>query len=110
MGLGTKIKKIRELKNFSQDFMAQQLEMSQSGYSKIERDEVSISYDKVEKIAELLQVSMGTLVEFDERVLFQNNTIQNNVVYQQAPINFYGDLKDRVEELEKTIQSLAKKI
>ena len=32
--LGTKIRKVRELKNLTQDYMAEQLNMSQSMYSK----------------------------------------------------------------------------
>ena len=34
--IGDKIRKVRELKGFTQDFMAGKLEMSQRAYSKIE--------------------------------------------------------------------------
>ncbi|WP_229215982.1 helix-turn-helix domain-containing protein [Dyadobacter frigoris] len=32
MEIGEKIKKIRELKNYTQEYMAQKLEMTQAGY------------------------------------------------------------------------------
>ncbi|WP_309281651.1 helix-turn-helix transcriptional regulator, partial [Fluviicola sp.] len=36
MHVGQKIKKLRELKNFTQEYMANRLEMTQPSYSKIE--------------------------------------------------------------------------
>ncbi len=39
MEIGTKIRKIRELKGFSQENIAHDLEMSITGYGKIERNE-----------------------------------------------------------------------
>ncbi len=46
MKIGSNIKKARELRNYSQQFMADRLAMSVAGYSKIERDEVSVNLDK----------------------------------------------------------------
>lgn len=43
MTVGSNIKKLRELKNFTQQYMADSLNMSDGGYSKIERDETDIS-------------------------------------------------------------------
>jgi transcriptional regulator with XRE-family HTH domain len=39
MILGSKIKTIREMKNFTQEYIAEKLEMSQSNYSRIERNQ-----------------------------------------------------------------------
>jgi transcriptional regulator with XRE-family HTH domain len=55
MKVGNKIKKIRELKNYTQEFMANELSMSISNYSKIERDEISITLDRLEEIAIVLK-------------------------------------------------------
>ena len=56
MILGHKIKNIRELKNLTQEFVAEKLDISQSAYSKIER-ETKISDEKLAQIAEILEVS-----------------------------------------------------
>lgn len=40
--VGQKIKKIRELRNYTQEYMAEQLGMSQTGYGNIERDEILV--------------------------------------------------------------------
>ena len=37
--MGQKVRMVRELKGFSQEYMAHSLGMSQRGYSKLERDE-----------------------------------------------------------------------
>ena len=40
--LGGKIRQIRELKGFTQDYLATQLGISQRAYSKLERDEIKL--------------------------------------------------------------------
>ena len=40
--LGQKIRMVRELKGFSQEYMAHALGLSQRGYSKLERDETKL--------------------------------------------------------------------
>ncbi len=40
--IGEKIKKIRELKNYTQEYMAAQIGITQAGYSKIERGESDV--------------------------------------------------------------------
>jgi transcriptional regulator with XRE-family HTH domain len=49
MEIGTKIRKIREIKGLSQENIAKELSMSITGYGKIERNEVSINFDKLQK-------------------------------------------------------------
>jgi transcriptional regulator with XRE-family HTH domain len=46
MNVGEKIKKLRELKNYTQQHMAEELDLSLSGYGKIERNETDISVSK----------------------------------------------------------------
>lgn len=67
MKLGTHIKRIREIKNLTQKVMASNLQMSISGYNKIERDEVSINNTKLSQIAGVLGVTVQDIVNFDEK-------------------------------------------
>jgi transcriptional regulator with XRE-family HTH domain len=55
--LGSKIRIQRLIKNYSQEYMAFMLEISQPAYSKIERDETKPSFDRVYDIAEILEIS-----------------------------------------------------
>jgi len=63
--IGNNIKKIRELRNFSQDHMAQKLGISQPEYSRIENDLVKIDADRLKKIAVILKVQIDLLYDFD---------------------------------------------
>jgi transcriptional regulator with XRE-family HTH domain len=60
--VGNKIRMQRLLKNYSQEYMAFMLEISQPAYSKIERDETEISLKRVYDIAEVLQINPFTLM------------------------------------------------
>lgn len=75
MRIGHKIKKIRELKNLTQEEMAAHLNITQSNYSKMERDEIDINYSRLEDISKVLQIDLNELINFDEQnvFLFQNN-------------------------------------
>lgn len=72
MKIGDRIKKLRELRNFTQEYMAIQLEMKQAGYSRIERNEVDIPFSRVEQIAKILNISLLDLIGFDENKIFGN--------------------------------------
>lgn len=69
------IKKFRELKNFTREYIATELDMSVSGYSKIERGEIDLTLSKLQKIAEILNVSPSEILNFDVTNIFN---IANN--------------------------------
>lgn len=80
MKVGEKIKKLRELKNYTQQHVADELELSLSGYGKIERDETDISISRLEKIAAVLGVDISSILNFDEKNIFNFNNNQNAMV------------------------------
>lgn len=78
--IGEKIKKMRELKNYKQDYMAQHLNITQAGYSKIESGQTDISFSKLNEISKILEVSVEDLISFDSQKFFNsfNNVKGNN--------------------------------
>lgn len=70
IAIGNKIQKIRELKNFTQEYMAQNLGVSITSYGKIERDETEMSLTKLEKIAKILEIDYRKILDFDEKMIF----------------------------------------
>ncbi|WP_291116764.1 helix-turn-helix domain-containing protein [Flavobacterium sp. UBA6135] len=56
-----KIRKIRNENSLSQEFMANELEISQSQYGKIENGKVTLSFERLQKIATILKVDITTL-------------------------------------------------
>jgi transcriptional regulator with XRE-family HTH domain len=75
--IGQKIKKIRELKNYTQKHLADGLGLSQSAYSKIEMGESEISFSRLEKIAEIFEMKPEELITFDDNTVFNINTMNN---------------------------------
>jgi len=59
---GEKIRIQRLIKNYSQEYMAFMLDISQAAYSKLERNETEISMRRVYAIAEILEISSYELM------------------------------------------------
>ncbi|WP_258543369.1 helix-turn-helix domain-containing protein [Parvicella tangerina] len=77
MQVGERIKKYRNMRNITQEEIASNLDISQRAYSKIENNEVQIKLDRLQKIADLLDV--------DARLLLPegNNQHFEKVTYSQ---------------------------
>ena len=70
--IGNKIKNIRELKNFTQGYMAERLDISQAAYSKLENGDRKLSAEKLSEIAKILEVSPDDITEFDSQKYFNS--------------------------------------
>jgi Predicted transcription factor, homolog of eukaryotic MBF1 len=64
-----KIKLLRHSRNWSQEYFAEKLGMSPNGYGAIERGDSSITLEKLEKIAQLLEVPLTELCDDGGNVL-----------------------------------------
>jgi GAF domain-containing protein len=62
IGIADNIRKARLYRNYSQDYLAQKLNISQNGYSKIELGYTSLSVERLIVIAEVLEVDLLTLI------------------------------------------------
>lgn len=80
MSVGENIKKLRELKNYTQSYMASRLDMSVSGYSKIEKGRTDITLSKITAIAEILETKLSTILNFDSQKIFNQYDNVNSVV------------------------------
>ena len=80
MDIGTKIRKMREAKGLSQENMATELDMTQTGYGKIERNEVNLKYSSLVRISEILETSIENIIGYDDKIIFSNNYQK---IYQQ---------------------------
>lgn len=66
MGIGEKIRKVREAKKLSQKEVALALDMDQSQYSKIEKDKNDPTTSTLEKICNALKIEVAELFVSDE--------------------------------------------
>ena len=81
---------MRESKNLSQEEMAEKLNMSVNGYSKIERGETNSHIPKLEQIAKVFDVHLFELMANDRNVYLISDNGNNwcNVIGSSAEIAF----------------------
>ncbi len=83
MKINDKIRTLREINNLTQEEMAGQLHMSTNGYANIERGDTKVNTDKLEKIAEIFNMTIIELMNFGEKnsvlCIVGENTIHNGV-------------------------------
>jgi transcriptional regulator with XRE-family HTH domain len=124
MKIGNKIKKIRELKNYTQEYMAQSLNISLNGYGRLERDEVEITVNRLEEIAKILEMDLLQVLGFDENRIFnisyshnhnhnQNNhalaIIQNDEGFKMLITHLQEENKDLRSQINRLLNLLEKK-
>src|SRR5688572_2322091 len=104
------IKKMRELRNFTQEYMANQLGITQAGYSKIESGTTDITFSKIEEIAGILSVTPSDLVAFDSQKYFNsfNNVEGSNngsVIIDMKTDDIKKLYEDKISLLEKLLSN-----
>jgi transcriptional regulator with XRE-family HTH domain len=100
-----KIKKLRELKNYTQEFMAKKLGLSTRAYSKIETGETQLTINRLNEISSILAVSPMGILDFDDKQVF-NNCKQDGYI----GINHISMPEKLIKQYEDTIQSLKEQI
>jgi transcriptional regulator with XRE-family HTH domain len=71
--LGENIRKEREKRDFSQEFLAAELNINQSTYCKLEQDASNLTVERLYKIADVLGVDVSNLLDIDAKNIFNNN-------------------------------------
>lgn len=70
--VGERIRKIRSIKGYSQDYMSDLLGISQSAYSDIEKSKSKLDLQRIQKIAEIFAIDPNDILSFDENQIFNN--------------------------------------
>ena len=65
-GVAANIRRIRETKNYTQEYLAAKLKISQNAYSKIELGYTKITLERLFQIAEVLETSTIELLNTDQ--------------------------------------------
>ncbi len=92
--------------------MADQLGVTQAGYSKIEKGKTILSYVKLVEIAKILEVSVEDIISFDSQRYFNSfNTVKGNSNSGNISINSDNSeaLKSLYEDKIKLLEKLLAK-
>ncbi len=106
MEVHNKIRTFREIRQLSQEEMANKMNMSTSGYAKIERGDTKLHLDKLQQIAEVLGINLIALLDTNDKAIM----FLMNENFEQANLNYFnyyenGDAKmaSEIEKLKLTI-------
>jgi transcriptional regulator with XRE-family HTH domain len=78
------IRKIRELRDYSQDYLAAKLSISQNAYSKIELGYSDITLNRLFNISTILEVELTDLINLDANELIQKVAADNMVTTKHS--------------------------
>jgi len=105
--IGQKIKTLRKLKGFSQEQMAEKLNMPQNSYSRIETGNVKLDIERLQQISNVFEMSIEDVLNFNDNLIFNqknyNNSIgyvNNNTIVSNKEIELY---EKRINELQDEV-------
>lgn len=100
MQLHEKICLLRKIKGWSQEEMADKLQMSVHGYANIERGETDVQLSRLEQISQVFGVELQNLFGMNDRVVF-NLTNTSHDQSSQNNFQFLMAQRELEHELEK---------
>ena len=100
---GFNIKRIREQKGYSQEFMATQLDISQASYARLESEESKLTIDRLQKIAEILETDILAFLD-TSRVTIHAQTNNEGAFGNGYVENLHIENKETLQKLIKTLE------
>lgn len=106
MQIHEKIRMMREINQWTQEELAEKLNISPSGYAKIERGENSINIERLEQIANVFNIDVWELMKPTEKYcIFQITHKDNQTISENSDSNeqftIYSSSFDDTLEIEK---------
>lgn len=99
MEIGQRIKKIRESRNYTQEYMSDKLNISQNTYSKIETGGIKLTVDRLKQISDVLEMSIEEILNNETQTFnFHNSNIEK----------FYGYIETLHEDNKELTQTTIK--
>ena len=111
MKINDKIRFIRKERNWTQEFMAEKLDMTVNSYSNIERGVTDIKNSRLEEIAKIFDTGLLDLYNYGEKEVNclagdNNQNIQNLIFSQEATAYEIQKMRLMVEQQTKEISYL----
>ncbi len=99
--LSKNIRKYRELRGYSQEYMASELQISQPSYAKMENDSTKITVERLFSISKLLDMDIAELLDLKKQTIY-NQDLKDSAVGHQTVQNLYQENKEVYKELLKS--------
>ncbi len=102
MKVNDKIRALREYHNWSQEDVAERMNMSKSSYSRLEREESKLDVGKLQKLAAIFQIDIADLIKSDDSKGLVCLIAENN----GSNANYYNGSENLMNEIERIKQAL----
>jgi transcriptional regulator with XRE-family HTH domain len=93
---GTILRKYREMRNYSQEYVAGKMGISQNAYSKIENNITQLTVKHVKQISAILEVSMLDLLK-DDFEIHKSTGMQMESVTKEALLHNLDQIRKKIE-------------
>ena len=110
MNIGDKIRKVRELKGYKQEYVAGKLGLSVTAYGNIERNDSSLSFERLEEIADVLEVAVQDILNIPEQLNIHTISNSNNVGFNHTFNDNRVCPEGEAEALRLAINNLQKEV
>lgn len=108
--IGTRIRRFRESKEYTQDYMANRLNISQNSYSRLEKEPESMPLTRLEEICQILEINLKDLIDSKEsNAYFSNNQAESqyaygNIIIHNYPKELIENVMNRLERIEENLK------
>lgn len=118
--IANKVRLLREINNYTQEYVANVLDISPNTYSLLEKGQAALTIDRLERIAQLYKITISDLINFSEQNFFGTVThsathniseainIHNGIAEEERA--FYKEMLARLEEQNNKLMNLLEKI
>lgn len=93
---GSVIRKYRELRNYSQEYVAGKMGISQNAYSKIENNITQLTVSHIRQISAILEVSIMDLLK-DDFEIRHGSDIQMESITKDALLHNLDQIRKKIE-------------
>jgi len=102
--IGNKLRLLREFRNYSQEYVAKKLGITQNTYSRVENNQTKITTERLFRIAQILNIPVTELVSGDDLVIHSRNALPDN---HQATLEqqLFKELRENTRQFYQEIIS-----
>ena len=104
--INLKIKRLREQKGYSQEFMAAKLNISQASYARVESRKTNLSVDRLQKIAAILETDIPSL-QSDPQLIVHSQTNNEGVYGNNYIENLHIENNEAMKKCRTTVRPVA---
>lgn len=106
--IGKNIRVVREVRGFSQEYVAKKIGISQRTYSNIEADKSKVDAEIIKSISEVLDIDPIQLLSLNEKTMFSHCT--NSGTGNFGYMNTYQGLDKENDALKNHVSQLQKEV